>query len=458
MAKIAQPSGMSSSPMPALIQDADAGGGEAMLFAALFGAVVPETSQSAELADGTVEAIDGELMNSEGGDEEAAAGLLAAAIGPVSSGLDGAGEADIPDQHLPAAAQAKQLAQAHLEGKSRTAATTTGKTGLTQGVTQERQLTDANPAEAAEEALVETQKPKIALSKENSGNAKLSHEHLAQLNTGHQKTRKSGEIAIQKQTYKPVAKHTALPSEKMDFQDADGQSEKLKAANLDGAELKLRKTVETETLQKMAEKQLSLKPSEVTTRPFSSEHSDSQSSQASQIVAATGQQNSQFQQQGGQSQTSALPQSSSLSENMAEMLDMMEDNWSEMLVKRIERALGRNAEGIDFELNPRNLGKLRVNLNVVNDQTQVHMKTETQMAAQMIGDAEGRLAQMLEQAGMKLGQFSAQSGYAEQHSQDNAEQQGKQNGEQTAQADEQLEENISEEQNTSSEHVVNLQA
>ena len=111
-----------------------------------------------------------------------------------------------------------------------------------------------------------------------------------------------------------------------------------------------------------------------------------------------------------QQQLAETEQTAPTAEDWADMLDLMEDNWSEMLVRRIQNALGDKQGGIDFELNPRNLGKLRVTLNMAGDQTQVQMRTETQQAAQILTEAESRLAQMLEAQGMKLAQFGAQSG------------------------------------------------
>ena len=93
-----------------------------------------------------------------------------------------------------------------------------------------------------------------------------------------------------------------------------------------------------------------------------------------------------------------------------DVLDMQDENWTEQLVRRIDREMRSGGNGVDLELNPRNLGRLRVNLSVVQDQTNVVLRTETGSAAQMITEAETRLSQMLEQAGLKLGQFDAFSG------------------------------------------------
>jgi flagellar hook-length control protein FliK len=91
-----------------------------------------------------------------------------------------------------------------------------------------------------------------------------------------------------------------------------------------------------------------------------------------------------------------------MAENWLEMLDMQDENWAEQLVKRVERNLANAKEGIDFELNPRTLGKLHVNLSLQQNEAQLQMRTETSQAALMITEAQSRLSAMLEDMGMKL--------------------------------------------------------
>ena len=74
---------------------------------------------------------------------------------------------------------------------------------------------------------------------------------------------------------------------------------------------------------------------------------------------------------------------------------MQEEKWTEQLVRRIDREFRRGGKGLELELNPRNLGRLKVTLSVVQEQTNVVLRTETGAAAQLLTDAEGRLAQML---------------------------------------------------------------
>ena len=94
--------------------------------------------------------------------------------------------------------------------------------------------------------------------------------------------------------------------------------------------------------------------------------------------------------------------------SMMDMLDMAQDNWTEMLLQRVERGLAGGKDKIDFHLNPRNLGKMRISLVVQNDRTNVHIQTETGAAAQMLSDAEARLAQMMEASGLKFGNLTSQ--------------------------------------------------
>ena len=122
----------------------------------------------------------------------------------------------------------------------------------------------------------------------------------------------------------------------------------------------------------------------------------------SEVNSSAGNQTSGGQTSGGQTSGGQPGLASSLAENWLEMLDMQDENWAEQLVKRVERNLANAKEGIDFELNPRSLGKLHVNLSLQQNEAQLQMRTETLQAAQMISDAQLRLSAMFENAGMKL--------------------------------------------------------
>ena len=93
--------------------------------------------------------------------------------------------------------------------------------------------------------------------------------------------------------------------------------------------------------------------------------------------------------------------------NNLQILDTAKDNWTEMLLQRVKNGLSGGKDQLDFQLNPRNLGKMRISLFMQNDRTNIHIQTETSAAASMLSDSELRLAQMLEASGLRLGNLNS---------------------------------------------------
>ena len=93
--------------------------------------------------------------------------------------------------------------------------------------------------------------------------------------------------------------------------------------------------------------------------------------------------------------------------NMLQTLDMAKNNWTEMLLQRVQKGLAGGKDQLDFQLNPRNLGKMKVTLVIQNDRTNIQIQTETTAAASMLNDSEARLSQMLEAAGLRLGNLNS---------------------------------------------------
>ncbi len=89
--------------------------------------------------------------------------------------------------------------------------------------------------------------------------------------------------------------------------------------------------------------------------------------------------------------------------NMLQTLDMAKNNWTEMLLQRVQKGLAGGKDRLDFQLNPRNLGKMQISLMIQNDRTNIQIQTETSAAASILSDSEARLAQMLEASGLRLG-------------------------------------------------------
>ena len=56
-----------------------------------------------------------------------------------------------------------------------------------------------------------------------------------------------------------------------------------------------------------------------------------------------------------------------LAEQWLDVLDMQDEKWTEQLVRRINREFKAGGKGLELELNPQNLGRLKVNLSVATD-------------------------------------------------------------------------------------------
>jgi hypothetical protein len=151
---------------------------------------------------------------------------------------------------------------------------------------------------------------------------------------------------------------------------------------------------------------------------FANEAGRAAMSVVGQVVGQGGQQNSQQnagQSSGGSNYTFGATSQVS-HENIMEMLDMAQDNWAEMLLNRVETSLAGGKEKLEFLLNPRNLGKMKVTLGLQNDRAMVQINTETAAAAALLAESEGRLAQLMESSGLKLGQLNSTHGQSGQGS------------------------------------------
>lgn len=98
--------------------------------------------------------------------------------------------------------------------------------------------------------------------------------------------------------------------------------------------------------------------------------------------------------------------SSSSFENQ-ETLDMLESSWGEKLIKTIKDNLERGHKKIDISLEPKNLGKLKVEVELIGDKTDIKINSDNKFAALMLNDNQHKLTEMLEKESIKLGYFSS---------------------------------------------------
>ena len=148
--------------------------------------------------------------------------------------------------------------------------------------------------------------------------------------------------------------------------------------------------------------------------------------------------------------------------NMLQTLDMAKNNWTEMLLQRVQKGLAGGKDQLNFQLNPRNLGKMQISLLIQNDRTNIQIQTETSAAASMLSDSEARLAQMLEASGLRLGNLnSGQSqGFAGNMSGGHADQQNQagNSGKTTAGKTDDDDGNSADTITERSENLINIQA
>jgi flagellar hook-length control protein FliK len=111
-------------------------------------------------------------------------------------------------------------------------------------------------------------------------------------------------------------------------------------------------------------------------------------------------------------------------------LSVSDQGWHERLVRQISTSRsGSSNERITVMLQPRNLGRMTLNISVANNTTHVQIVTSTPEAAALMQDAEAQLHQAFDQKGMKLGQFQTANQFGQHHhAQQGMSQQGARDG------------------------------
>ncbi len=93
----------------------------------------------------------------------------------------------------------------------------------------------------------------------------------------------------------------------------------------------------------------------------------------------------------------------------ANILDMMRKDWEIRLGQRIEKGLASGEQDIELILTPKSLGKVIVNMRLNQDDVSIKMASESSLTAHVLGDAEAKLQQMFEAAGLRLSLFQSLS-------------------------------------------------
>jgi flagellar hook-length control protein FliK len=107
-------------------------------------------------------------------------------------------------------------------------------------------------------------------------------------------------------------------------------------------------------------------------------------------------------QDGSEHQQPSSPHRSSSPLSAIQKLDMADKAWKEALVRQVEMQLKEGGKTLDLSLNPKQLGKMTVSINMVGDDTSIQISTETSAAATLLLESESKLAQMMHDIGLRL--------------------------------------------------------
>ena len=95
------------------------------------------------------------------------------------------------------------------------------------------------------------------------------------------------------------------------------------------------------------------------------------------------------------------------SHRLLDNLNMLSKNWGEKLIDKIEKSIVDGMEKLEISLTPKSLGRLNITINLQDNLAKINIVAETASAAALLGEAEAKLAQMMETSGLKLASLQA---------------------------------------------------
>ncbi|MEZ8822773.1 flagellar hook-length control protein FliK [Vibrio amylolyticus] len=101
---------------------------------------------------------------------------------------------------------------------------------------------------------------------------------------------------------------------------------------------------------------------------------------------------------------------------------------TDQMAERVQMMMSKNLKNIDIRLDPPELGRMQIRMNMNGDNTAVHFTVSNPQAREMIEQSMPRLREMLAQQGMQLGDSSVQQQSAGQQQGRYAAQENQQSG------------------------------
>ena len=149
----------------------------------------------------------------------------------------------------------------------------------------------------------------------------------------------------------------------------------------------------------------------------------------------------------------------SILEGLLDTLDLSQKGWTTKLVSRIENALENGGEEIEFNLKPKNLGRLKVSISLKNGTGNVKIITENTFVTNALTLNENHLQKLFNDQGINL-EFSAHDDtkyFGSKHSFNKNSNNNNQNKFQKSENEkEKQNEIIGLDDNVSSRHIVNV--
>ncbi len=150
----------------------------------------------------------------------------------------------------------------------------------------------------------------------------------------------------------------------------------------------------------------------------------------------------------------------SVLENFIDNLDLTQKGWTSKLTSRIEKAIQNGGEEIEFNLKPKNLGFLKVSVNLKNGVANVKIVTENSFVTSAFNQNENYLQKLFNEQGINL-DFLAQNEDKKFSSRNNSNQNSQNNDKKNStQSDINIKNNEDESdiiaKNNSSRHMINV--
>jgi flagellar hook-length control protein FliK len=92
--------------------------------------------------------------------------------------------------------------------------------------------------------------------------------------------------------------------------------------------------------------------------------------------------------------------------NTKETLNLLESSWGEKFTKIIKNSIDRGISKLNFDLKPKNLGKISLEVTVKDSKTSIQISAESQEAANILNDNLPRLSDLIEEKNSKFSLFN----------------------------------------------------